>query len=152
MSRDQRIDQSATSIQSLLNTSGANFLMTSHVRSALWTLMFFFQYYWDQWLFVIVFFIYHCKVLGFYSFWLKPSWSWRFWHLPKCLSTCAPLPQPPSQPWGGTRQGRQRSQQAHPFRNERVCRELAPGSKITERIPALDCGYITEWSIVKKGQ
>ena len=38
MSRDQRIDQSATSIQSLLNTNGATFLMTSHVRSALWTL------------------------------------------------------------------------------------------------------------------
>ena len=33
MSRDQRIDQSATSIQSLLNTNGATFLMTSHVRS-----------------------------------------------------------------------------------------------------------------------
>ena len=39
MSRDQRIDQSATSIQSLLNTNGATFLMTSHVRSALWTLL-----------------------------------------------------------------------------------------------------------------
>ena len=38
VSRDQRIDQSATSIQSLLNTNGATFLMTSHVRSALWTL------------------------------------------------------------------------------------------------------------------
>ena len=38
MSRDQRIDQSATSIQSLLNTNGATFLMTSHVRSALSTL------------------------------------------------------------------------------------------------------------------
>ena len=32
-------DQSATSIQSLLNTNGATFLMTSHVRSALWTLL-----------------------------------------------------------------------------------------------------------------
>ena len=39
MSRDQRIDQSATSIQSWLNTNGATFLMTSHVRSALWTLL-----------------------------------------------------------------------------------------------------------------
>ena len=38
MSCDQRIDQSATSIQSLLKTNGATFLMTSHVRSALWTL------------------------------------------------------------------------------------------------------------------
>ena len=38
VSRDQRIDKSATSIQSLLNTNGATFLMTSHVRSALWTL------------------------------------------------------------------------------------------------------------------
>ena len=38
MSHDQRIYQSATSIQSLLNTKGASFLMTSHVRSALWTL------------------------------------------------------------------------------------------------------------------
>ena len=38
MSRDQRIDQSAKSIQSLLNTNGASFLMTSHIRSALWTL------------------------------------------------------------------------------------------------------------------
>ena len=35
---DQRIDQSATSIQSLLNTNGVTFLRTSHVRSALWTL------------------------------------------------------------------------------------------------------------------
>ena len=34
-------DQSATSIQSLLNTNGAIFLMTSHVRSTLWTLFFF---------------------------------------------------------------------------------------------------------------
>ena len=32
MSHDQHIDQSATSIQSLLNTNGASFLMTSHVR------------------------------------------------------------------------------------------------------------------------
>ena len=39
MSCDRRIDQSATSIQSLLNTNGATFLMTSHVRSALWTLL-----------------------------------------------------------------------------------------------------------------
>ena len=31
-------DQSATTIQSLLNTNGATFLMTSHVTSALWTL------------------------------------------------------------------------------------------------------------------
>ena len=38
VTRDQCIDQSATSIQSLLNTNGATFLMTSHVRSALWTL------------------------------------------------------------------------------------------------------------------
>ena len=38
MSRDQHIDQSVTSIQSLLNTNGASFLMTSHVRSALWIL------------------------------------------------------------------------------------------------------------------
>ena len=38
VSCDQRIDQSATSIQSLLNTNGAIFLMTSHVRLALWTL------------------------------------------------------------------------------------------------------------------
>ena len=38
MSRDQRNDQSATSIQSLLNTNVASFLMTSHVRSALCTL------------------------------------------------------------------------------------------------------------------
>ena len=38
MLRDQRIDQSAMSIQSLLNTNGASFLMTSHVRSTLWTL------------------------------------------------------------------------------------------------------------------
>jgi hypothetical protein len=38
MSRDQLIDQSATSIQSLLNTNGATFLMTSQVRLALWTL------------------------------------------------------------------------------------------------------------------
>ena len=38
MLHDQRIDQSATSIQSLLNTNGATFLMKSHVRSALWTL------------------------------------------------------------------------------------------------------------------
>ena len=38
MSHDQRIDQSETSIQSLLNTNGATFLMTSHVKSALWTL------------------------------------------------------------------------------------------------------------------
>ena len=38
MSRGQRIDQSATSIQSLLNTNGATFLLTSHIRSALWTL------------------------------------------------------------------------------------------------------------------
>ena len=38
VSRDQRIDQSATSIQSLLNTNGATFLMTSHVRSGLSTL------------------------------------------------------------------------------------------------------------------
>ena len=30
MSRDHRIDQSATSIQSLLNTNGPSFLMTSH--------------------------------------------------------------------------------------------------------------------------
>ena len=39
VSRDQRTDQSATSIQSLLNTNRATFLMTSHVRSALWTLL-----------------------------------------------------------------------------------------------------------------
>ena len=39
MSHDQRIDQSATSIQSSLNTNGGSFLMTSHVRSALWTLL-----------------------------------------------------------------------------------------------------------------
>ena len=39
VSRDQRIDQSATSIQSLLNTNGATFLMTSPVRLALWTLL-----------------------------------------------------------------------------------------------------------------
>ena len=39
MSRNQHIDQSATSIQSLHNTNGASFLMTSHVRSALWTLL-----------------------------------------------------------------------------------------------------------------
>ena len=38
MSCDQRIDQSVTSIQSMLNTNGATFLMTSHVRLALWTL------------------------------------------------------------------------------------------------------------------
>ena len=38
MSRDHRIDQSETSIQSLLNTNGASFLMTSPVRSTLWTL------------------------------------------------------------------------------------------------------------------
>ena len=38
MSRDQRIDQSATSIKSLLNTNRASSLMPSHVRSALWTL------------------------------------------------------------------------------------------------------------------
>ena len=38
VSRDQHIDQSAMSIQSLLNTNGVTFLMTSHVRSALWTL------------------------------------------------------------------------------------------------------------------
>ena len=38
MSCNQRIDQSATSIQSLLNTKGVSFLMKSHVRSALWTL------------------------------------------------------------------------------------------------------------------
>ena len=35
---DQGIDQSAMSIQSLLNTSRSSFLMTSHIRSALWTL------------------------------------------------------------------------------------------------------------------
>ena len=39
MSRDQCIDQSARSIQSLLNTNGATFLMMSHIRSALWTLL-----------------------------------------------------------------------------------------------------------------
>ena len=39
MSRDQHIDQSVTSIQSLLNTNGATFLMTSRVRSALGTLV-----------------------------------------------------------------------------------------------------------------
>ena len=38
VSRDQHIDQSAMSIESLLNTSGVTFLMTLHVRSALWTL------------------------------------------------------------------------------------------------------------------
>ena len=38
MSRDQCIEQSVTSIQSLLNTNGPSFLMTSHVRLALWTL------------------------------------------------------------------------------------------------------------------
>ena len=43
VSRVQRIDQLVTSIQSLLNTNGATFLMTSHVRSALWTLQDFFQ-------------------------------------------------------------------------------------------------------------
>jgi hypothetical protein len=39
VSRDQRIHQSETSIQSLLNTNGASFSMTSHVTSALWTLI-----------------------------------------------------------------------------------------------------------------
>ena len=39
MSLDLRIDQSATSIQSLLNINGATFLMRSHVRLALWTLL-----------------------------------------------------------------------------------------------------------------
>ena len=38
MLRDYRIDQSATSIQIVLNTNGASFLMMSHVRSALWPL------------------------------------------------------------------------------------------------------------------
>ena len=38
VTRDQCIDQSATSIQSMLNTNGVTFLMTSHVRSALCTL------------------------------------------------------------------------------------------------------------------
>ena len=43
VSRDRRIDQSLTSIQSLLNTNGVTFLMTSHVRSALRTLFTWFQ-------------------------------------------------------------------------------------------------------------
>ena len=43
--RDQRIDQSARSNQSFLNKNGASFLMTSHVRSALWTLIVDFLYY-----------------------------------------------------------------------------------------------------------
>ena len=38
MSRDQGIDQSVMSIQSLPDTNRATFLMTSHVSSALWTL------------------------------------------------------------------------------------------------------------------
>ena len=45
VSRVQRIDQLVTSIQSLLNTNGATFLMTSHVRSALWTLQVFLYIY-----------------------------------------------------------------------------------------------------------
>ena len=45
------IDQSATSIQILLKQSRSEFLMTSHVRSALWTLNWLFLSIWWHWLF-----------------------------------------------------------------------------------------------------
>jgi hypothetical protein len=79
VSRDQCIDQSGTSIHSLLNTNGASFLMTSHVRSALWTLTYNFLRLSHLW----------CD-LNF--------WVWRsrvdFFHIFCAQSTVPPIPCP----------------------------------------------------------